>query len=304
MIATKYFVLAVSLLAAGHGLAQSAAKKANPPVGLTTGSLNGASLPRSWPFESRVPAAGPVASGIVRPAQPEVRPVEPLIESKPDSGELYFLLKAKSIETGDGIVALTPGAKLHKQPDGSYLSSGVKLVLPDNEVTNDPKLAGQPDVPDQVPQPAVREPGHARIGASLEDFRRTPNLQWLGGSLFQLGSYSVIAVFLDGRCQELTFADLVQDTVTNKVLRDAKRSSGQYDKFFQSVLDANAGGSQWIEETVNPQVRKWRRADGDLKAEATNSEANAGIITLTTSELTRHRKEGSSGTQRAVLEGL
>jgi len=41
-----------------------------------------------------------------------------------------------------------------------------------------------------------------------------------------------------------------------------------------------------------------------LKAEATNSEANAGIITLTTSELTRHRKEGPSGTQRAVLEGL
>jgi hypothetical protein len=301
MTAMKFFVLAVFLLAASP--AQSKERKANPPVGLSTGGLNGASLPRSWPFEPRVPAAGPVAAGIVRLPQPEA-PAESFIQSKPDPVDLYFLLKAKSVETGDGIVDLTRGAKLHKQSDGSYLSSGVKLTLPDNEVTNDPELARQPAVSDQAPQPAVREPGHARIGASLEDFRHTPNLQWIGGSLFQLGSYSVMAVFLDGRCQELTFADLVQETVANKVLRDTKRSSGQYDKFFQSVLDANAGTSKWIEETVNPEFRKWRRADGALKAEATNSEAIAGIITLTTSELTQHRKERSSDGQRVALEGL
>src|SRR6185369_4261636 len=191
MTATKFFVLAAFLLlTADNGYAQSKARKANPPVGLTTGSLNGASLPHSWPFEPRVPAAGPVASGIARLAQPEARPVEPSIESNPEPGELYFLLKAKSVETGDGSVKLAPGAKLHKQSDGSYLSSGVKLILPDNEVTNDPALARQSGVSDPAPQPAVREPGHARIGASLEDFRRTPNLQSLGGSLFQLGSYS------------------------------------------------------------------------------------------------------------------
>ena len=249
MIARKYFVLVVSLVVAGHGLAQSAAKRANPPVGLTTGNLNGASLPRTWPFEPRVPAAGPVASGIVRLAQPEVRPVEPLIESKPDPGDLYFLLKAKSIETGDGIVALTPGAKLHKQPDGSYLSSGVKLILQDSEITNDPELARQPGVSDQAPQPAVREPGHARIGASLEDFRRTPNLQSLGGSLFQLGSYSVIPVFLDGKCQELTFADLVDArhtlATTRRELRD-EQSAGHSrvaEGVFQNDSWRSAGAS-------------------------------------------------------------
>jgi len=158
MTATKFFVLAAFLLlTAGDGYAQSKARKANPPVGLTTGSLNGASLPHSWPFEPRRARCGSCGFGhrASRPARSSSG-LNPLSRAIPNPATFIFCSRRNLSKTGDGSVKLAPGAKLHKQPDGLLpLLRGSNLSCQTTKSPTTPNSPASPAFQIQRHKPAV-----------------------------------------------------------------------------------------------------------------------------------------------------
>jgi hypothetical protein len=93
----------------------------------------------------------PVATPVATPA---VATPEPNYFAPPG---VYYLLGAVSVETPDGIVGLTPGARLLKIAPGKYAAGGHQLELRDSQVTNDMRIAQRVAGADQAAQAALRQ---------------------------------------------------------------------------------------------------------------------------------------------------
>lgn len=80
-----------------------------------------------------VPIIAPASTPQPLPATtPGPLPIEPA---------RYFLLVRKSIETDAGLVGINPGRELRRLTSGQYEIEGALLLLSDDEVTTNPKLA-------------------------------------------------------------------------------------------------------------------------------------------------------------------
>ena len=70
---------------------------------------------------------------------------------------VYFLTRAVSVETADGIVGLSPGTQAVRQADGRYLADGHSVELLPSQITNDLRMAQHAAVADQAAQQKIRQ---------------------------------------------------------------------------------------------------------------------------------------------------
>jgi hypothetical protein len=91
----------------------------------------------------------------------ETATAEPLPTPRPNyfaPEGVYFLIGSISIETDEGIERINPGARLERQPDGSYTDSrGRTFKLRADEVTNDLRVAQRIAGADAANQAAIRQ---------------------------------------------------------------------------------------------------------------------------------------------------
>jgi hypothetical protein len=95
------------------------------------------------------PPATPVATPAIAAATPEPNYFAP--------PGVYYLVNAASVETPEGIVGLTPGAKLQKVGPGKFTAAGHQLDLRESQVTNDLRIAQRVAGADQAAQAALRQ---------------------------------------------------------------------------------------------------------------------------------------------------
>ena len=273
------------------------ARPAQPAAGLSTGGLSGGTLP----------------SGLA--------PKPPATPAPPPAPVILYLKERISVPTNDGIVALPPGTAvtvlgklagtMKVEAEGwqfDVLATQVTPSAPKSAAVREPRTSNglepieRPQAGQPLPPPANLQPGHARIWATVEDFRHTPGLVEAGSGCFQMDTWTVTPKFWGGRCHELTFFDYPGVNAEQAgLIRQAKQAIGKYAEFYAAVLDANRGDSTWSETTVPGYPnRSWKRDDGAICAE----QPGPGLLTLTTTELKRSREKQYLDSQRRLLEGL
>ena len=90
------------------------------------------------------------------PPKPEVAIATPPPKRLAPDG-VFFLLRAKSVETPDGIVGLKPGTAVVQQPDGKFVADGHTLDLLPTDMTNDLDIAGRVVGTDARAQATIRQ---------------------------------------------------------------------------------------------------------------------------------------------------
>jgi len=119
--------------------------------------------PHVTPFER--PVLISTHTTIVQAPPPRATPT-PIVEATPPPATpepnyfappgTFYLIKATSIETPEGIVGISPGRVLRLVSEGKYqMEEGGVLSLRPDQVTNDLRIAGRAAVNDQVAQAAI-----------------------------------------------------------------------------------------------------------------------------------------------------
>lgn len=86
---------------------------------------------------------------------------------------VFYLLQNASITTDDGIIGLKPGTMLQQTGPGTYTVQGHELTLPDNQVTNNLRIAGQYSAAAAAAQAAIRQTLQQRA-AQVAQAQATP----------------------------------------------------------------------------------------------------------------------------------
>lgn len=125
----------------------SCEKKATPPPAEPP--------PEPQQSQANEPVSAPPLASAATPL-----PVAPPPAATPAPAHLapegvYFLTRAVSVETADGIIGLSPGTQAVRQADGRYLADGHTVDLQPAQITNDLRAARQAAAADQSAQQRI-----------------------------------------------------------------------------------------------------------------------------------------------------
>lgn len=124
------------------------------------------------PPEPEPPPITPAPAATPLPSTPVAVAPTPVPDPLAPPG-MFYLLQNASITTDDGIIGLKPGTLLRQTAPGTYAVEGHEVKLPDHQVTNNLRIAGQYASAAASAQAAIRQTLQQRA-AEVAQAQATP----------------------------------------------------------------------------------------------------------------------------------